>query len=80
MKNLKYQVLIEQISNPSNKMVRGTNDPSSTRVNRIVQNLKARKGQIGNWADFESFAQFDNIPLNDIRISIIKNVYSVVAA
>jgi hypothetical protein len=70
----KFKLTISQISNPANFQVRGTNAPQ-TRPGRIVQNLKARKGQIGDWANFNSFAQFDNVPLDDIEIRVEKIIF-----
>ncbi len=70
----KFKLTISQISNPANFQVRGTNAPR-TRPGRIVQNLKARKGQIGDWANFNSFAQFDNVPLDDIEIRVEKIIF-----
>ena len=71
---LKYEVILSQISNPSNFMIRGTNDPKGRPV-RLVDNLRARKGKIGDWAKFDSFAQFDSVPLDDIQIEIKKRVF-----
>lgn len=71
---LKYEVIISQISNPTNSLVRGTNDPVN-RPSRLADNLRARKGKIGKWADFEAFKQFDNVPLDDIQIEIKKRIF-----
>ena len=71
---LKFEVVISQISNPSNQMIRGTNDPKN-RPMRIVDNLRARKGQVGDWAKFQSFSQFDSVPLDDIQIEVKKRVF-----
>lgn len=72
-----FVVLVEDLDNPAINQITRSNNPKAW-IKRVRQNLRAQiDGSIGEWAKFDRWAKFRNIPQDRIRISILVEVNEV---
>lgn len=74
----KFVVLVEDSDNPEINQITRSNNPKAW-INRVRQNLRAQLDNgIGEWAKFDRWAKFREVPLDRIRIRILVEVSEVV--